>query len=188
MPCACARTAVGRVGVEREPELDDEAHRTQRAQRVVGERGVGDHPHEPGLQVGAPPVRVEQLTAHQRLGHRVDREVAGGEVGGDVAVAHGHEVDVPGLTRSHDPPRAERAGELERRSPGRPGDLPRRLARIARESHVDVVGRPPEQTVAHSPADQPRLASGQRRPGRLERLRAHVYSRGTREEIPQVTS
>ena len=62
--------------LEVEAELDGDPHGAQRAQRVVGQRALGDHPHDPALEVLPAAVRVEQLAAAQRLGHRVDREVA----------------------------------------------------------------------------------------------------------------
>jgi hypothetical protein len=175
--------------VELERQLGDEAHGAQCAQRIVGQRRLRDHAEPPRLEVGAPPVRVEQLPARERLGHGVDREVARREVGGDVAFAQRHEVDVPSVTRSHDPPGAERARELERRAARGPGDLPRGPAGVALERDVDVVGRPPEQPVAHGAAHQPRLLPGERRTGSLEwGLRHPRYPRGTRAVIAQVTS
>ena len=173
--------------VELEAELDGEADRAQGAQRVVGERGGRGHANAARLEVGAAAMRVEQLAALQRLGHRVDREVAPREVGSDVALAQRHEVDVPRVSGADHPPGAERAGELERRAAGGARDRPGRGARIPVEGDVDVVGRPLEQAVADRAADQPRRAAGERRARGRERL-GHAYSRGTRAEMPHVIS
>ena len=154
---------------------------------IVGHRGRGHHPDEPGLDVGAAAVRVEQVAAGQRLGHRVDREVARGEVGVDVAL-QGHEVDVPAVAGADDAPGPERARQLEGGAAGGARDRARRLARVAGQRDVDVVGRPAEQAVAHGAADHPRLAARQGLPCRLQRLRAQRCSRGTRGERPHVTS
>ena len=132
-------------------------------------------------------MRVDQLAPLQRLRHRVDREVARREVGGDVAVAQRHEVDVPAMLGTDDPPGPERAGQLEGEAARRARDRPRRLPRVALERDVDVVGGPAEQPVAHGAADEPRLAAGKHFAGGFERG-PHRYSRGTRAEIPHVTS
>ena len=174
-------------GVELEAELGDEPDRAQGPQGVVLQRGLRDHPHGPRLEVGAAAVRVEQLAAAQRLGHRVDREVARGEVGVDVVVAQGDEVDVPAVARADDAPGPEGAGELEGDAAGGPRDRPRGVARVAREREVDVVRRPPEQPVAHGAADEPGRTTRERLAGDLEGA-AHSYPRGTRGEMPQVIS
>ena len=175
--------------LELEPELDHHPDGPQRPQRIVRQRGVRDHPHAPRLEVRLPAVRIEQVAAGQRLGHGVDREVAGGEVGDDVALPEGDEVDVPGLAGPDDPPGAELVGQLERRAAGGARDRPRRLARVALERDVDVVGAAAEQPVAHGAADEPGLAAGERRARGVERLGGHGWcSRGTRAEIPHVTS
>ncbi|MGN6659496.1 MAG: hypothetical protein ACTHKN_10950, partial [Achromobacter mucicolens] len=46
-----------------------------RAPRVGGARVRADHAQATRLEVGPPAVRIEQLAAVQRLGHRVDGEV-----------------------------------------------------------------------------------------------------------------
>ena len=117
-------------------------------------------------------VRVEQLAALQRLGHRVDREVALGEVGLDVVVAQRDQVDVPGVLGPDDAPGAERAAELERRPAGGLGQLAREPLRVAGDREVDVVGVAPEQLVAHGAADEPRVLAGQHLAREVERLAA----------------
>ncbi len=156
------RDRLARRGLDLEVDLDRDPDRAQAAQRVVREGPGGDHPHEPLLEVVAAVVRVEQLAAAERLGHRVDREVAQGEVGFDVVVAQGDEVDVPCVLGPDDTPRAERAAELERRPAGGLGQLAREALRVARDRQVDVVGVAAEQPVAHGAADQPGLLAGQR--------------------------
>jgi hypothetical protein len=182
-----------RPGLDLEAELDGEAHGAQRAQRVVGERPAGDHPQAAGLEIGGAAVRIDQLAAGQRLGHRVDGEVARREVGVQVPVAQRQQVHVPGVAGPDGPPAAELVRELERRPAGRLRDPAGRPARVARDGEVDVVGGAAEQAVADRPADEPRGLAGQRRPSRVQR-RAHAgspsrwCSRGTRREIPQVIS
>jgi hypothetical protein len=144
-------------------------------------------------EVGAAAVWVEQLAAAERLGHRVDREVALREVGVDAALVHAHEVDVPGVPGPHHAPRAERAGELERRPARRPRELSRGGAGVALHRDVDVVGVAAEQPVADRSADDPRRAA---REGRARRLQGRAQSgtpsrwctRGTRAEIAHVIS
>ena len=100
----------------------------------------------------------------------------------------GHEVDVPAVARPDHAPGPERARELEGGAAAGARDRPRRLARVAGQRDVDVVGRPAEQAVAHGAADEPRLVPRQRLAGDLQRLGAQRCSRGTRGEMPHVTS
>ena len=180
-PGRAAAHRLARLRLELEVELDREARRAQGAQRVVGERRRRDHAQPPRLQIGPPAVGVEQLAACERLGHRVDREVAGGEVGGEVVVAQPHEIDVPGtasrralvtasLAPADDPPGPERARELERRPARRPRDRAGGRARVARDRDVEVAGRAPEQPVPERAADEPGRLAGERRAGGLQRI------------------
>ena len=66
-----------------------------------------------------------------------------------------HEVDVPGVARADDAPRAEVAGEPERRAAGRARERARRGLRVAGQRDVEVDGVPAEQAVAHGAADDP---------------------------------
>ena len=107
---------------------------------------------------------------------------------------------MPAMAGADDAPGAEGPGELERRAAGGARDGLRRLPRVARQADVDIVGPAVQEPVAHGAADEPGLAPGQYLASRLERLacrsraRAVVHvahattSRGTRAEIPQVTS
>ena len=182
-----------RGGLDREAELDREAHGAQGAQRIVGERARRDHPQPPGVEVAPAAVRVDELAAADRLGHRVDGEVARGEIGRQVPVAQRQQVDVPGVAGPDRAPAAELVAELERGPAGGLRDPPRRAARVAGDGDVDVVGRAAEQPVAHGAADQPGRLARERGPRRLQRL-AHAgspsrwCSLGTRREIPHVIS
>ena len=93
----------------------------------------------------------------------------------DVVVAQRHQVDVPGVCRADDAPRAERAAELERRAARRARDPLRVPLRVAGDREVDVVGVAPEQMVAHGTADQPGLLAGQRLARDAQRL-AHTFA------------
>ena len=160
------------------------------AQRVVGERAGAHHPQPPRLEVGAAAVRVEQLPAGERLGHGVDREVARGEVGADVAVRSGDEVDVPGVAPGR--PRATRrtrptAGRRRRRS--RRATARAARLRVLRHGEVEVDRVAAEQPVAHRAADDPRLPPGERRRGRRRAAPfTGACSRGTRALIAHVIS
>ena len=176
--------------LDRQVEVDGEPDGAQRAQRVVVERARPHHPQAPRVEVRAPAVRVEQLAAGQRLGHRVDGEVAGGEVGRDVAVAQHHEVDVPGVAAPDDAPGAERAGQLERGAAGRARERARGIRGVGGQREVEVGRRPAEQAVAHRAADDPGVAPGEHAADLVERdPGGHAtYSRGTRGLIPHVIS
>ena len=67
-----------RVGLE--PKLDIQAHHPQHPQRVVAERARTRHPQPPPRQVREAAQRVDRLPSRERLGDRVDREVAQREV------------------------------------------------------------------------------------------------------------
>src|SRR5262249_21382878 len=128
------------------------------------ERVGRDHPQAPRLEVRAAAVGVDELAAGQRLGDRVDREIAGGEIGLERPALQRRDVDLPHLAGADDAPGAERVGELERRAARRPRDAPRGPARIALDREVDVVARAAaaEQPVAYRAADDPgrRVAEG----------------------------
>ena len=122
---ALARAAAPVAGSTSKPELERQPHEPQRAQRVGGERRRRDHPQAPRGEVGAAAVGVDELAAGERLGHRVDGEVAGGEVGVERAALQRREVDLPGRSGPTTRQRAERVGELEGRAAGRARDRAR---------------------------------------------------------------
>ena len=177
-----------RVRLDRQPEEHGEADRPQRAERVGGERAGAHHPQPARREVGAAAVRVEHLAAGERLGHRVDREVARGEVRGDVVVAQRHEVHVPGAFRADHAPGAERARELEGRAARLLRHRSRGGARVARHGEVEVDGLAPEQPVAHGPADDPGVRAGEDVARGVDRRLHRWCSRGTRPLIAHVTS
>jgi hypothetical protein len=106
------------------------------------------------------------------------------------------DVDVPGAVGGDHPPAPELGRELERVTAGRSRERPGGLALVAGDGDVEVDDRPVDERVAHRPTDDPCLASGERPAGGLGGRRgsqvggeAHRRnSRGTRGEIPQVTS
>ena len=158
----------GRGGLERELELGRQPRRPQRPQRVRGQRLGAHHPQPPRLEIGATAVRVDEVAAAQRLGHRVDGEVACGEVDLEVVVAQAHDVDVPAVAAPDDPPGAEGAGQLERRRVPGARDRPRRPRGIAGQRDVEVGGGAPEQAVAHRAADDPGRLVADARAGGLQ--------------------
>ena len=148
-----------------------------------------DHPDEPAARRSRwPPCGSTQLAAGQRLGHRVDREVALGEVGVDVVVAQRDEVDVPRVLGRDHPPGAERAAELERRARGPPARACARAAcgspGIARS--MSSVSRPSSRSRTAPPTSHAGSPASAAARG-LERL-AHVAARGTRGLRPHVIS
>ena len=131
-----------------------------------------DHPQPPAPQVRAAAVRIEQLAAAERLGHRVDREVARARGRPRCRPSRSvDEVDVPGVARADDAPGAERRRESWNAAPPVARASARaRLARVARRratSTSSVVAA--EQPVAHRAADQPRVLA---RPAPRARPRA----------------
>jgi len=160
--------------LDRQVEIDRDPHGAQRPQRVLGQRAGADHPQPAGLEVGAAAVGIAQRSAGQRLGHRVDGEVACGEVGLDVAVAQDDQVDVPAVLGSDDAPRAERPGELERGAAGLARGRPRGVLRVLGQREIEIRGGAAEQAVAHGAAHDPRRAPGEHRAGRVDgNARAH---------------
>ena len=165
LPAHLARVS----GVELEAELD--ARRAARSVRSGSSASAAarDHPQPPRLEVGPAAVGVDQLAAGERLGHRVDREVAGGEVGREVAVAQRHEVDVPAASRGRrraTPPKAsESSNAVPRRARARSRGRRVRVARDARRRSRPSA-RPsrrsrtaPPTSHAVSPASAARAAS-----------------------------
>ena len=119
------------------------------------------------------------------------------EIGLDRAAAQRGDVHVPGAIRSDRPPGPELVRELERKAAGGVGHRAGRRAGITVDREVEVDHLAAEQRVAHRAADDPRGRPGQRLARGRSRGRpvdpvadsAHERSsRGTRDEIPQVTS
>ncbi len=158
------------LGVGVEVELAGEAHEPQRAQGVGAERVGAGQAQAPGGQVAGAAERVDQAAAGQRLGDRVDGEVAERQVGDQGPAADRVEVGLPGAVAGDHAPGAELVGELEGRRPGAAGDRPRGEADVAVDHEVDVGRRTGSaERVADGAADHPGRRAGQRAPGELER-------------------
>jgi hypothetical protein len=173
----------GGVGLDRPAALRREAPGAQRPQGILGERALRHHPDPAAGEVLAPAERVHDSPPAERLGHRVDGEVARGEVGAQVAVAQRDEVDLPAAIRAGDAPGAEGLRERERARPRRarqrPGDGPG----VARHGHVEILGRAAQQAVADRAADEPRGLAREHGPERVDgRRHERTCTRGTRAE------
>jgi hypothetical protein len=143
------------VGVRRERELRRQAHETDDAQRVRRERARPDGAQPPGGEIVRATVRVHEFAAAQRLGDRVDGEVAEREVAVQRAAAQRAEIDLPGAVGRHHAPRAELVGELECRAARGPPDSASGSGGVAIDDDIQVRRRAPEQRVAHRAADDP---------------------------------
>ena len=100
----------------REPVLGGQAHEAHDAQRVVGERARPDGAQAARGEVAGATERVDPPAAAQRLGDRVDREVAQREIGLQRAAAQRAQVGLPAAVGGEHAPGAERVGELEQRA------------------------------------------------------------------------
>ena len=89
-----------------------------------------------------------------------------------------------------DAPRAERAGEPERRAAGRARERARGVRGIFRDREVEVRRGAAEQPVAYGAADDPRLAPGEDLAGRRERvgLGHGATSRAAASAVASVTA
>ena len=159
---ACARAAAAVSGSIAKRSSHGQARQAQRAQRVGGEGLRRHHAQAPALEVAQAAVQVDQRPPVQRLGQRVDGEVAGPEVGLQGAAVQRREIDLPGLAAAHDAPRTERLGQLEGRSALGPRQRARRPADVAVHHDVEV-GRsdgidPVQQPVADRATDEPGAA------------------------------
>ncbi len=152
----------------RQAKLRDEARGPQDPQRVVAERvdRAARRPQDPVPQVGEPAERIDQVQARQLGSHRVDGEVAPGQVGAErglvlhvrlagvglvVLAAVGRDLEVvAALAQSH-------GAELHADRPGcvRPvlGYLQHLLGPRIR-GQVEVSVRPAEERVAYRTPDK----------------------------------
>ena len=188
--------------VDLQPEAGGEPRGAQQAQRVRGEAALADDAQDAALEVAQAAVGVERLAARERHGDGADREVALRQIGLDRLAAQGGRVHLPGPVAIDHAPGGELRRELEGVPPARRGDRPRRRLRAAGDGEVEVGDLAAQRRVAHRAADDPgldpglaperhaRASSAPRESSRQEagRLQAHPRSRGTRAEIPQVTS
>ncbi len=125
-------------------------------------------------------------------GEGVDRQVATGEVLGQVRPLERGDVDRAGQAPPLHAPGAEVAREPEAGGAGVPGHRRGRGGGVAVDGDVDVGARRASgQGVAHRPSDDPgTTAQGRQRPGEgLQTVGAHpTCTRGTRGPTAQVTS
>jgi len=164
----CRATGGAQRGPVRfEPQGGREPRQTEDAQGVVGERRVATQAQPPTGEVGvasegiterpghqsraaAPPTRV----GHDLARHRVDRGVAGGEVGVEALAAQRRDIDVTAAGKD-----AERGEALRRCEDGgaeATGEAARERFGGAVDHEVEVAHGATEQVVAHGPADDPR--------------------------------
>ena len=159
-----------RLGVDLEVQLEREAHQAQHPQRVIGERRRRRHPQAPGPQVGEATERVDRRSSGDRLGDRVDREVAQREIGLDALAAQRLDVHLPGALARDDSPGAEVLGQREAgRARRRAGHRARGLRGVAVDDDVHVRRLPAQQAVAHRAAHQPRPCARERATGQPPR-------------------
>ena len=195
---ACARaSAVAASGSGSRPSSAARRTSAQRAQRIVGERAAGRRPQAPRGEVGRAAVRVDELAAGQRLGHRVDGEVAQREVGLERAAAQRAEVGLPASGRARRTRQAPNSSESSNAGP------PRR----ARERCARPRATSPSTTRSRSRGRAAAAGGRARRRRRARRARSRERrarrrdgvahgasrrrggsSRGTRASSPQVIS
>ncbi len=170
----CGMRARGgeRLLLGRQPQLRDEAREPHDAQRIARERRCRDHPQPPCSEVLPATRRVDELAARERLGDRVDGEVALREVLLDRLPEQRREIGLPAVTRLHDAPGAELLGQREDRSTRGARERPRRSLDVAADGQVDVGRRAAEQAVAHGAADEPGRRAGERAADDVERILA----------------
>ena len=177
-----------RVRVELEAELDREARRAQRPQRVVRERGRRDHPQPPRLEVGPPAVGVDgsppasgsaiALIVKSRAARSAARSSSRRRTRSTFQPP-------PRPTTRHAPNAPESSNAVppaaraiaRAAACGSPASATSKSA-VARPSRRSRTAPPTSQ--AGSPASAARAA--------VERVRHGPWTRGTRAEIPQVTS
>ena len=144
-----------RALVHPKPELVLEAHRPEEAEGVVAEDRLGHGSDDAGPEVGAAVVRVVRLARSDMHGDRVEREVAGREVGVD-PVADRCEVDGLVDAVGDHPPCSVALRQGEDRAAEAAGEAVRSLARVG-TGDVEVENRSEEELVADCAPDDPRL-------------------------------
>jgi len=74
---------------DQQPKDDAQTNGAQAAHGIIGDGLWRAHPQTPGLQVAQTVERVKEVleVAHQRDSHRVDREIAQGQVSQQVCAA-----------------------------------------------------------------------------------------------------
>jgi hypothetical protein len=102
----CARRGE-RAGLGTEAELDRDPHEPQHAQWIVGEGRRAGHAQAAVVEVREPAERVDRRPARERLGDRVDGEVAQRKVGLERAAAQRLDVHLPGVVPCDHAPGSE---------------------------------------------------------------------------------
>ena len=173
-PPAAARAAAAVAGSIAKPSASARrATRTTRSGSSL-ERARTGHAQHPRVEVRAAAGGVDEVAARERLGDRVDGEVAQPQVRVQRAAVHRAEVDAPAPVRRQDPPRAELLRQREHRAARRParravaaaGRRPRR--RRSRSS----TGRPSRR----SRTAPPTIQAGSPREGRADAQRPRAGS------------
>ncbi len=168
---ACSRATAQRLGLGFEAQLDSDAREAQHAQRIFGERARGDHSQPVGRQIGDAAVWIDRRAAGERLGDRVDREVAQREVGLERAAAQRLDVDLPRGITCADAPGAELLRQREAGgAPCGTSDRAGRLARIAVDDEIEIARLTSQQPVADRSADQPGRTVRERGASGLQRV------------------
>ncbi len=185
-----------RAAVDLQAQLGGETGGAQQTQRVAAEALCADRAQDLGLEVGETAEGIDRLAAGERQGHGSDREITCGQVRFDPLAAQRRRVDLPASTRSDDAPGAELDRELEGVLAELARDRLGRRARVAGHREVEVgdvlsqggvADRSPDNPDAIVVAQGPPRGRNEGRSG--ETLsQAHAGCRGTRAEIPQVTS
>ena len=147
-------------------------------------------------QVGEAAERVDEVAAAERLGDRVDRQVAPGEIVLDRLALQRHQVDLPAAVAGDHAPGAERLRERERVPARAAGDAARRSAAASPgDDDVEVGSRaaaaadraPRRRRASRRPERRRAPRSGGRR-SRVTGVPSRWYGAGTRPEIPQTIS
>ena len=103
---ACSGLAHG-LRVRPQIQLERHPHEAQHPQGIVGERPGARHPQPSRARILEAAERIDRLPALERLGDRIDREVAQRKVSGERLAAQRLDVDLPAMVARDDSPRAE---------------------------------------------------------------------------------
>ena len=167
-PGACARTAAAVSGsISKPSSVARRATRSVRSGSATNASALTMRRRLWSRSLRAA-VGVDELAAGQRLGHRVDREVARGEVGLQRAALQRRDVDLPAAVAGDHAPGAELVGELERGAAGAAAQAARGAAHVAVDDDVEVGRRAAQQAIAQRAAHEPRALAGQRLAQRLD--------------------
>ena len=149
--------------VRRERELGGQAREPEGSQRVRFVRARAEHPEHARREIVTPAVRVDDLVPAEEGGHRVDGEVALGQVGLDRASLQRRDVAYELALTVDRPPRAEPVRQPEDRATDGGRHRTRHPFRVARDREVDVRDAPFQHPVAKRSSHDPRRLRAQRR-------------------------